>query len=86
MIKVTANVLRQQITNREGIINNISYKANFNIDIFFLILVRRLHREIKEVLDDYSQSHDMKCKLLTGRRVTLVEELSEYCTILKFQY
>lgn len=41
------------------------------------MLVRRLHREIKEVLDDYSQSQDMKSKLLTGRRVTLVEELSE---------
>ncbi|VVC43328.1 Hypothetical protein CINCED_3A022888 [Cinara cedri] len=56
MIKQTANVLRQQITNRE---------------------VKRLHREIKDVLDDYSQSHDMKCKLLTGRRVTLVEELNK---------
>lgn len=51
---------------------------------FFLMLVRRLHREIKEVLDDYSQSHDMKCKLLTGRRVTLVEELSEYYTLFEY--
>ncbi|XP_050426803.1 dynamin-like 120 kDa protein, mitochondrial isoform X2 [Adelges cooleyi] len=56
MIKVTASVLRQQITNRE---------------------VRRLHREIKEVLEDYSQNTDIKCKLLTGRRVTLVEELNK---------
>lgn len=40
--------------------------------------MRRLHREIKEVLDDYSQNHEMKCKLLTGRRVTLVEELSKF--------
>ncbi|XP_015376444.1 PREDICTED: dynamin-like 120 kDa protein, mitochondrial isoform X2 [Diuraphis noxia] len=56
MIKVTANVLRQQITNRE---------------------LRRLHKELKEVLDEYSQDNEMKCKLLTGRRVTLVEELNK---------
>ncbi|XP_060875798.1 dynamin-like 120 kDa protein, mitochondrial isoform X2 [Metopolophium dirhodum] len=56
MIKVTANVLRQQITNRE---------------------LRRLHKELKEVLDEYSQNIEMKCKLLTGRRVTLVEELNK---------
>ncbi|XP_050527682.1 dynamin-like 120 kDa protein, mitochondrial isoform X2 [Daktulosphaira vitifoliae] len=55
-IKVTASLLRQQITNRE---------------------VRRLHHEIKDVLDDYSQNSDIKCKLLTGRRVTLVEELNK---------
>lgn len=49
--------------------------------------VRRLHQEIKDVLDEYSQSHDMKCKLLTGRRVTLVEELSKFCIVLKlFMY
>ncbi|XP_025415511.1 dynamin-like 120 kDa protein, mitochondrial isoform X2 [Sipha flava] len=39
--------------------------------------VRRLHQEIKEVFDDYNQSQDMKSKLLTGRRVTLVEELNK---------
>ncbi|XP_030761251.1 dynamin-like 120 kDa protein, mitochondrial isoform X2 [Sitophilus oryzae] len=54
MMKVTANALRQQITNREA---------------------RRLDKEIKEVLDDYSQDQDKKVQLLTGRRVTLAEEL-----------
>ncbi|XP_076269985.1 opa1 mitochondrial dynamin like GTPase isoform X1 [Rhynchophorus ferrugineus] len=54
MMKVTANALRQQITNREA---------------------RRLDKEIKEVLDDYSQDQDKKIELLTGRRVTLAEEL-----------
>ncbi|XP_076180783.1 opa1 mitochondrial dynamin like GTPase isoform X3 [Ptiloglossa arizonensis] len=36
---------------------------------------RRLDNEIKEVLEDYSQDSNVKQTLLTGRRITLAEEI-----------
>lgn len=45
---------------------------------------RRLDKEIKDVLEDYSQDHSVKVELLTGRRVTLAEELSKSSYIFVF--
>lgn len=38
---------------------------------------RRLDKEIKAVLDEFSDDEEKKAHLLTGKRVQLAEELSE---------
>uniref|UniRef100_A0A668W6V9 Dynamin-like GTPase OPA1, mitochondrial n=1 Tax=Oreochromis aureus TaxID=47969 RepID=A0A668W6V9_OREAU len=56
MLVITANTLRQQLTNTE---------------------VRRLEKNVKEVLDDFGEDMEKKTQLITGRRVQLAEDLSK---------
>jgi hypothetical protein len=42
------------------------------------ILARRLEREVKEILDDFSGDETLKANLLKGKRVDLAEELSKF--------
>ncbi|XP_068460242.1 dynamin-like GTPase OPA1, mitochondrial isoform X4 [Clinocottus analis] len=53
---ITANTLRQQLTNTE---------------------VRRLEKNVKEVLDDFGEDQEKKSHLITGRRVQLAEDLKK---------
>uniref|UniRef100_A0A3P9NIF6 Dynamin-like GTPase OPA1, mitochondrial n=1 Tax=Poecilia reticulata TaxID=8081 RepID=A0A3P9NIF6_POERE len=59
MLVITANTLRQQLTNTE---------------------VRRLEKNVKEVLDDFGEDSEKKTQLITGRRVQLAEDLSKIKT------
>uniref|UniRef100_A0A8C2JVI2 Dynamin-like GTPase OPA1, mitochondrial n=1 Tax=Cyprinus carpio TaxID=7962 RepID=A0A8C2JVI2_CYPCA len=56
MLAITANTLRQQLTNTE---------------------VRRLEKNVKEVLEDFGEDTEKKVQLITGRRVQLAEDLSK---------
>ncbi|XP_077573521.1 dynamin-like GTPase OPA1, mitochondrial isoform X3 [Stigmatopora nigra] len=39
--------------------------------------VRRLEKNVKEVLDDFGEDSEKKCQLITGRRVQLAEDLKK---------
>lgn len=56
MLGITANTLRQQLTNTE---------------------VRRLEKNVKEVLEDFGEDSEKKMQLITGRRVQLAEDLKK---------
>ncbi|XP_019735806.1 dynamin-like GTPase OPA1, mitochondrial isoform X6 [Hippocampus comes] len=56
MLVITANTLRQQLTNTE---------------------VRRLEKNVKEVLEDFGEDTEKKSQLITGRRVQLAEDLKK---------
>uniref|UniRef100_A0A8C2AGU5 Dynamin-like GTPase OPA1, mitochondrial n=1 Tax=Cyprinus carpio TaxID=7962 RepID=A0A8C2AGU5_CYPCA len=56
MLAITANTLRQQLTNTE---------------------VRRLEKNVKEVLEDFGEDTEKKIQLITGRRVQLAEDLKK---------
>ncbi len=50
--------------------------------VTYYFLARRLERNIKDVLEEFSDDKDRLKKLLTGRRVQLAEELSKGCSII----
>lgn len=46
--------------------------------IFCFFTVRRLEKNVKEVLEDFAEDNEKKVMLLTGKRVQLAEDLSKY--------
>lgn len=47
--------------------------------VFYLLwTVRRLEKNVKEVLEDFAEDGEKKVKLLTGKRVQLAEDLSKW--------
>lgn len=50
----------------------------FGLFLVFFFTVRRLEKNVKEVLEDFAEDNEKKVKLLTGKRVQLAEDLSKY--------
>ena len=48
------------------------------------IEAQRLNKELKDALDDLNQNQEKKAELLSGKRLTLAEELSEFIYIFIF--
>lgn len=46
--------------------------------LFWFLTVRRLEKNVKEVLEDFAEDNEKKVMLLTGKRVQLAEDLSKY--------
>lgn len=60
---------------KSTVIRNYSCKSI--IAPFFFFIVRRLEKNVKEVLEDFAEDNEKKVKLLTGKRVQLAEDLSK---------
>lgn len=45
--------------------------------VLLVTLVRRLEKNVKEVLEDIGEDYEKKFQLITGRRVQLAEDLSK---------
>lgn len=58
------------------VIRNYSCKSIITA-FFFFFIVRRLEKNVKEVLEDFAEDNEKKVKLLTGKRVQLAEDLSK---------
>jgi hypothetical protein len=66
-----------QFDNKYQILK-VGFIAFFCMTINSLCLARRLEREVKEILDDFSGDETLKASLLKGKRVDLAEELSKH--------
>lgn len=56
---------------------NIDYYASRVFVPPFVFSVRRLEKNVKEVLEDFGEDTERKIHLITGRRVQLAEDLSK---------
>ncbi len=65
-----------QFDNRYQISKVCLFGYFFAREIYLFCLARRLEREVKEILDDFSADETLKANLLKGKRVDLAEELS----------
>ncbi|KAG9343490.1 hypothetical protein JZ751_013656, partial [Albula glossodonta] len=85
-LAITANTLRQQLTNTEGKYpshhplcpgsrSGVSRSPPWETARPITYELRRLEKNVKEVLEDFAEDSEKKGQLITGRRVQLAEDL-----------
>lgn len=69
------------MTETTGIIT-FQVQTQISVVVLFFCTVRRLEKNVKEVLEDFGEDTEKKVQLITGRRVQLAEDLSKFILIL----
>lgn len=63
----------------------VGFTYCFHEEIDEILLARRLERDVKDILDDFSSDETLKANLFKGKRVDLAEELSKVLVRRKLQ-
>jgi len=75
-------LIKQASVNSDRLLVAFPFHQAFVCVCVCLCAVRRLEKNVKEVLEDFGEDNEKKVQLITGRRVQLAEDLSKFSLLL----